>query len=370
MGFIISVILVVYTLFILLLLLGYNRLDSLKEAPVNAKASVIVAFRNEQKNLPTLLNSIIKQTYSKNKFEVIFVNDHSEDDGVQLIDQYLEGSGVTYKIIHLESSHGKKKAIEYGVNSSQNETIVITDADCEMKSDWLRNMIGFFVQKNAVLLSGPVVLKSTPSIFSRIQATEFATLITSSAALIGLKLPMMVNAANLVFSKEAFQEVKPYSSNEKVSSGDDIFLLHELKKHTKYRNRIFFANASKVAVYTDGKNTIKTFLDQRIRWASKSKYYRDKQTLLIGFLIFLVNVLILIVFFQALWGVFSWNLLLFVVIYKWMLDTLLLILAPSWVDKKNLLIRTFLLSILYPIYSIGIALLSLLYRPQWKGRKI
>ena len=52
------------------------------------KISVVIAFRNENNNLIACLSALEKQLYSNNLFEVILVNDHSEDDSVKQIEEY------------------------------------------------------------------------------------------------------------------------------------------------------------------------------------------------------------------------------------------------------------------------------------------
>ena len=116
-------------------------------------------------------------------------------------------------------------------------------------------------------------------------------------------------------------------------------------------------NAQSVSTFTD-------FINQRVRWAAKSKSYSDKESLFIGFLVFAINLLLLVYLIKGDYGLF---LVLFG--FKFILDLIFISFSPKWISKKNLFINSIILSIVYPIYSIGIALLSLLYQPYWKGRK-
>ena len=72
--------------------------------------SIIVPFRNEVENLPALLRSISEIDYPRDKFELILVNDQSEDDSVQIISQSLAHSPVSWKVIeNLRKSKSPKK---------------------------------------------------------------------------------------------------------------------------------------------------------------------------------------------------------------------------------------------------------------------
>ena len=87
MTFIIPVITIMYLLLIAVFIYGFDKIKEFKFANLQPKTtfSVIIPFRNEAKNLPKLLESVQSLKYPKHLFEVIFVNDFSEDDSVYLI---------------------------------------------------------------------------------------------------------------------------------------------------------------------------------------------------------------------------------------------------------------------------------------------
>ena len=62
-----------------------------KNKDANWSVSIIIPFRNEAENLPKLLKSIDAQEYPKHLFEVILVDDDSEDYSVKTIKKELEG---------------------------------------------------------------------------------------------------------------------------------------------------------------------------------------------------------------------------------------------------------------------------------------
>jgi biofilm PGA synthesis N-glycosyltransferase PgaC len=84
-------IIIVYLLLIGLLIYGFDKVDDFKfqDLPAKTKFSIVIPFRNEAKNLPKLLASIIALNYSKSLFEVILVDDDSEDDSVAIIEKIL-----------------------------------------------------------------------------------------------------------------------------------------------------------------------------------------------------------------------------------------------------------------------------------------
>jgi len=52
------------------------------------KVSIIIAARNEEKNIPQLLTSLMNQTYPKELFEVIVVDDDSSDRTAEVVLQF------------------------------------------------------------------------------------------------------------------------------------------------------------------------------------------------------------------------------------------------------------------------------------------
>ena len=112
------------------------------------------------------------------------------------------------------------------------------------------------------------------------------------------------------------------------------------------------------------------FFNQRLRWAGKSRGYRDLDIILIGLLITSVNLSLLFSFYKYLIGDYTLINLTSLFLIKSILDVALIYSARSWVLAKNIILNSLLLSFIYPFYSVGIALLSLVIKPKWKGRNI
>src|SRR5687768_10577527 len=97
--------------------------------------SIIIPARNEEENIGELLKVLQQQTYPKNLFEIIVVNDHSTDNTTEVVKQF---PGI--KLVELKDetiNSYKKKAIETGIAAASGELIVTTDADCIPSPSWL-----------------------------------------------------------------------------------------------------------------------------------------------------------------------------------------------------------------------------------------
>ena len=113
---------------------GWYKLKKNKKSNNNnlTKISLIVAFRNEEKNLSNIVQDIINQDYPPKKTEVIFINDHSEDKSTEILKELIIKKD-NFKILELKELTGKKQALKLGIKNSTGNLIVSTDADCRIK---------------------------------------------------------------------------------------------------------------------------------------------------------------------------------------------------------------------------------------------
>ncbi len=357
-----------YAILIIAFIIGNKRLSTHSKVETStSKVSVIVAFKDEASNLERLVKSLLNQDYPSELLDFVFVNDHSKDKGKELLEKALTKSSFRYKILDLQNSEGKKNALDFGINSSYGEFILTTDADCWLDTDWVSSMVMQFVITDSRFISGPVSLSSENSTLGQLIQLEFAALIASTSGGFGINKPFMCNGANLGFTKALYDEFKPYENNSQIASGDDVFFLHACK--SKSCKMSFVAN-HKALVFSSAPRNLKSFIEQRIRWAAKSKAYKDLFTILIGLVVFATNITLLVCLLYVLINLS--NLIWFLALFgtKITLDFFLLLSAKNWIGVQKIFLNSLLLSFLYPFYSVGIALLSLIYKPTWKGRKV
>ena len=131
--------------------------------------SVIIAVRNEENNIKPLLDSLCLQSYPTDLFEIIIVDDHSEDDTWNLLNNYPAGNRRISFIkladhINKEDSivSHKKKAIETGISQATGTLIVTTDADCLFHPDWLLTIARFYETHSAKFIAAPVKIVNQP----------------------------------------------------------------------------------------------------------------------------------------------------------------------------------------------------------------
>lgn len=329
-------------------------------------ASIIVPARNEKDNIANILNDISAQDYPPGLFEIIVVDDSSEDE------TFERASGLQPSILNLRlikpgnSLPGKKNAIVQAISQSRGELIITTDADCRMGKSWLSTLVSFYEEKKPEMIIAPVCFHDEKSFFGKVQSLEFLSLgaITGASAISGI--PMMANGANLAYTKRAFLKVGGFMGNEDAPSGDDILLLIKFKK--KFPGKIKYLKSPEATVFTSPSATVPDFINQRKRWVSKSRFYRDAVIIGSSWLLLLFNFLIPVLLCLSMVNKGFAEILIVSFSVKFFIDFLFLFLAASFFDRKSLLWLYFPVQIMYVFYVPVISIAGLTGNFTWKGR--
>jgi poly-beta-1,6-N-acetyl-D-glucosamine synthase len=328
--------------------------------------SVIIPFRNEEKTIGQLIHDLQQQEYPRDKFEVILINDHSEDNSVNAINEELRGP-ISAKLMN-NTAHGKKSALTEGIGYAIGTIIVTTDADCRVKKGWIRSINNSFSDESIKMTFGAVRIEAGNALFGNMQALEFSSLIGSGASTTAFGFPTLCNGANLAFTKDAFTATGGYEGNEHIASGDDEFLMRKIE--ATYSNGIRFNNSSENVVTTYPQKTINSFLAQRIRWAGKWRHHDGTNSKLLAVYIFLFHLSVMLLPFFVIMGDISAYIMLGLLLAKALVEFLFLRQVSSWLLVPWHWLSFFLLQLVYPIYAVGVALAALFKKTAWKGRAL
>lgn len=336
----------------------------------NEFVSIIVPFRNEENNIIRNLKSLTSQTVHRKQYEIIYVDDNSEDNSYQILSEAPKPDNIILlkSPIKIDERAHKKKALQFAINKAKGEIIITTDADCVQHNTWLETMLSHFDESTA-FVSGPVEFVSDGKLFFEIQKLEFSSLILVGAGLIGNKSPIICNAANLGFRKSVFFEVGGYDDNLSISSGDDEFLMQKISNQTDYD--IKFCMDKNAIVYTLPNENINQFYQQRKRWASKGFHYTDKGIVLKLILIFLFYLGIPT---QIILGLYLNDIFLFTtifsLIFKFIAEYKIVQIDSNKLFTKTKDIYFVLAQILHIPYIIISGISGIFGNYKWKGRSI
>jgi len=367
--YILSSILLLYIIQIVLFTKGISRLSNYCSEKNESKfenkkqLSILIPFKNEKNNLNQLVRSLKLQSLPFSMFEVIFINDNSNDNSESILKELIKNI-PNFKLIN-SKQQSKKGAINEGIKSSKANLIVTTDADCIHQETWLEEILTYYLQYKPKMIVAPVLMTGK-TFFQKLQSLDFLSLTASTAGACGIKHPIMCNGANLIYEKKVFEEFNDALNNKELS-GDDIFLLHNVKK--KYPNEIHYLKSKEVIVYTEAETSISSFFNQRIRWASKSKSYKDFDTILSALIILGTNLLIVILSFLSIFYPVYIKCLFAIWGLKTLADLLFLIISGSYFKQKKIFYLIPILSILYPFYVSYIAFISFFTKNiKWKTK--
>ncbi len=361
---------IAYTIRMLTYLHGWEKAARFvvgKGTQWDGKASIVIPVRNEGSVIGFLLEDLQKQDYPVDQYEIIIVNDHSTDHTAGVVNSYASNS-ANIRLIELEEGdYGKKSAIEKGVLQARHEVIVSTDGDCRAPSGWLGHIMAALREQGIRMVAGPVMLEPDRPFLMAIQSLEFLSLIGVSAAAAGLSSPIMCNASNLAYLKKDFLRYMK-TGRPGSASGDDMFLMLWLKK--MYPGSIRYITPPEAVIRTLPANSLYTFLMQRLRWASKSRFYRDFHISTTALLVFLTNASIFLVavlcFISARW-IILFGLLMLV---KSLIDGIFMDKVLKYYGNRKLLLLLLPLELIYFMYVSVVGIASQIIPYTWKGRNI
>ncbi|APY08091.1 glycosyltransferase [Winogradskyella sp. J14-2] len=368
-------IVIVYLIFIVGFIYGFDKVEDfeLQDLEPKTKFSVVIPFKDEAENLRELLNSIHRLNYPKSMFEIILVDDDSNDGSVEVINNFLhkrpfdcaQGDIRIIQNIRVTNSP-KKDAISSAIAIAKYDWIITTDADCVLPKYWLDTFDECIQTYQPNCIVAPVTYNDGGSFLKRFQILDVLSLQGATIGGFGLKLPFLCNGANFAYKKSTFQLVNGFYRNDDIASGDDIFLLEKIKKlHPK---KVFYLKSDKAIVTTKPVSNLSTLIQQRLRWASKTSHNPNWFSKLVGLIIFLGNLACISVLPLLFFRFIPTRIAIALLIIKFSIDFLLLFKTSRFFKQESVLFSYVWSCLIYPFFSIYIVLLSLFKPYKWKGR--
>ena len=350
---------------------GFGRIApfQLEDVPPKTTFSVVIPFRDEAENLPQLLQTIFAIQYPKHLFEIIFVDDFSEDDSVKTINNFkAETNFKNIRIVKNErqSNAPKKDAITKAIDLAQYDWIITTDADCILPKYWLGSFDAY-IQKNQVsCIVAPITYQVNPRFLQQFQLLDIMSLQGATIGSFGISFPFLCNGANFAYKKELFHELNEFENNNNIASGDDIFLLEKaLKANAK---QVHYLKCKQAIVTTYPQPSWPALISQRKRWAAKINAYNNGFGKITGFLVLLMNALLICSLIFTVFDSIKFMILCYILMIKFSIDFILIFKAAAFLNKK-IHLKSYILSfILYPFFSVYIAFASMFGGFKWKGR--
>lgn len=241
--------------------------------------SIVIAAKNEVKNIPLLINALSKLKYNSSLFEVIIVDDNSSDNTFE-VTRNLISDKPNFIVIKADNKSlpGKKGALTSGINQAKHDFILITDADCIPEKGWLNAYTEKFSQGYDLIFgAAPFYEKNTfINNISRFENLR-SSLLTFAAAV--FRIPYSAAARNFGFRKSAFNKLDGYSRTMQTISGDDDLLIREAFGK---KMKIGFVTDKESFVYSSTKEKLKDYISQKARHTKTSLHYLPVHKILLG----------------------------------------------------------------------------------------
>ena len=361
---VLHIIILSYCSSIIALIYGFTKVNTIDYIGLKPKTkfSIIVPFRNEAKNLPILLESLSKLNYPMELFEVILVDDDSED---KFKVPSLKFKVSVIKNIRVTNSP-KKDAIVTAMEIVNTDWIITTDADCAVNNNWLLTLDNYIQLHDVSMIAGAVTYDCGNSFLHHFQQLDLASLQGATIGSFGIKKGFMCNGASFAYTKSLFQALNGFNGNDGIASGDDVFLLQ--KAIAQFPEKVHYLKSQNNIVTTQSLNDWKSLFYQRVRWASKTSSYQSRFGKGLGILVFIGNLSLVLAFILSVLGLFSFMNILLLFVLKFAVDTILIYKTNRFLTKTKIryLIPS---SLFYPFFSVSVALYSLFGKYEWKGRK-
>ncbi len=328
--------------------------------------SVIVAARNEEKNLTALLTYLKNQTYPPEIYEVIIADDNSEDNSESIIKTFMK-NWKNLKYLKIENRENvkspKKNALTKAIEKSRGEVLLLTDADCFLPKKWIASMVSNFTDEVSMVCGfsrTKIDNWEKAPIYVKFELLDFFVMYAAAAGAISSGFYFSCSGQNIAYKKSDFYDVGGFDKVNHIQSGDDVNLLQLFRKAGK---KAIFSFDYNSFVYTKPIKSFTAFINQRIRWASNYKYQSTLNPLFFIYLTFtfiLTLFIYIIPFINIVIG-------LSIIFFKFVFDMFFVITAFKvfGIEQKRLSFFP-IWFVLQPIYIVLVSILGLFEIFRWK----
>lgn len=248
--------------------LGLRRRVQAATAPLPS-VTVLVCARNEEACISDCLDSLAALDYPDEKLHILIVDDRSTDRTGEILKtwcgklQHLETLPITTDV---EGARGKVNALIQGMDRVKGEIVLMTDADCKVPSQWVREHVRWYDSDTGMVSS--MTSLEISSVFSGAHCLEMVQVLAMSMAGINYNIPVSVIGNNLSVRKQAYDELGGYRKID-FSITEDLALFQAVWHSGKWKAK-FKAN-NDISVLTEPPADFKTWWRQKHRWVAGGK---------------------------------------------------------------------------------------------------
>lgn len=353
-----------YLLILILLSFGIWKLKKPVSASSPQGISVIIAARNEEENIRTLLQILLSQNYPRSHYEIIITDDRSCDRTAQTVEEFrIQAKNIQILSIPQDQPGGKKRALALGISQAKFPLLAFTDADCLPSKEWLAEINRYFTGSIDFVAGYSPLLSKKDNLTLRLKNLERVAIFAISAGGMGWNLGLTCTARNMAYRKSIYENVNGFSGLEAIPSGDDDLMLQHLSRHTRAMSFMFSQNS--IVPSNDNKD-LGGQIDQETRRASKWRYY-PPYIMMGTALVFVYYLLLFVALVLLLMGNLSLYQFLSLILLKIIAELMIITTFLSKIQAMHYLLHYPLAFLLHLPYFLFFALKGTFGKYQWKN---
>ncbi|HPC43503.1 MAG TPA: glycosyltransferase [Candidatus Latescibacteria bacterium] len=345
-----------------------NRRVRVPASAANTSVTVVIAARDEEEALSVCLESLSRQDYPPDAWNLVVVDDRSQDGTGQVVRRARDENDRIHalRVDECDPAYGgKQNALAAGIEHMAGmgilgDIILFTDADCVVPSSWIADMVAAFSSPRVGMVAGWTTIPTTRSISSLLEKCELAYLLSVAFGMIALGRPVSAIGNNLGIRRKTYEDVGGYR-NLGYTITEDCALVQRVAA-TSWS---ITTARDAAAVLTRPCSSIRDFVRQRIRWAAGVRHLQVGQMLLPAFA-FVHRSWIALTSAMAWCGVLDWRIPAMVWCSSFLADAALIGARKNWKWAPMSPLLTLWQVIYQPVVAIMVLLSG---RTRWRGSR-
>ena len=248
-----------------------------RRSTTTPSVSVVVAARNEARTISACVQALQQQTYS-GPLQIVIVDDRSTDGTAAAVERLMRQWRGTSQMLLVRAPAAlryvcpKKSALAAGIEASDGDLLLFTDADCEPPAAWVQLMVARF-SEDVGLVAGFACVEPMHRHRQRLLAVDNLGVSALAEGSIGMGAPLSCTGRSLAYRRRVWEELSGFDRIGHLLSGDDVYFLRLVAARTTW-HAVYCADAAAVVTGPARDLGWRDVLEQKIRHASKAARYQ------------------------------------------------------------------------------------------------
>ncbi|GMQ25109.1 glycosyltransferase family 2 protein [Algoriphagus sp. oki45] len=230
------------------------------------QVSVWIALRNEEENLPRLLQSLDRLDYPKEKLQILLADDQSTDRTGEILSQWAQNRPNVIWISALRDEksltqrNGKANALAQLERFAVGEFYFFTDGDCKVPPFWIKKTLAGFSERTGLVIG--ITRVQSETWLGKMQEIDWWNTLGIVKVVNDLDFATTGLGNNMAIRKEAYQACGGFSGIP-FSLTEDLEISKAIQKKGFRMEQVV---SPENLVLTQAENNWKALLKQRKRW--------------------------------------------------------------------------------------------------------